>query len=40
MPEKEASIPPAKEPAGTQQVKNQNQQHNTKKQALGPNTRR
>lgn len=40
MPEKEAPIPSAKKPEETQQVKNQNQHHNTKKQALGPNTRR
>ena len=40
MAEKENSINTAKATDGKQQMNNQNQQHNTKKVALGPNTKR
>ena len=40
MPEHEKSMESAKKTDETQQVKNQNQQHNSKKAALGPNTKR
>lgn len=40
MPENKKAMDAVKEPDGKQQVKNQNQQHNSKKVALGPNTRR
>ena len=40
MSERAKSIKAVKDEDGNQQVKNQNQQHNTKKEALGPNTKR
>ena len=40
MSKKERPMDTGKRPDEIGQVKNQNQQHNTKKEALGPNTRR
>ncbi len=40
MPDRKKSIEAVKDEKGKQQVKNQNQHHNSKKEALGPNTKR
>lgn len=40
MQEKEKSMKAVKEADGKRKEKNQNQRHNSKKEALGPNTKR
>lgn len=40
MPENEKALENARKTDEKRQVKNQNQQHNSKKAALGPNTKR